>query len=80
MLTFDHSDIFVNIYITIIWEDILMTEIFKGDFLDDEKLSIRQWVNDNQPKISQNITIGENEYIIFIVLDEHNRITGFKAI
>lgn len=80
MLTFDHSDIFVNIYITIIWEDILMTEIFKGDFLDDEKLSIRQWVNDNQPKISQNITIGENEYIIFIVLDEHKRITGFKAI
>ena len=42
-----------------------MTEIFKGDFLDDEKLSIRQWVNDNQPKMSQNITIGENEYIIF---------------
>lgn len=80
MLTFDHSDIFVNIYITIIWEDILMTEIFKGDFLDDEKLSIRQWVNDNQPKMSQNITIGENEYIIFIVLDEHKRITGFKAI
>lgn len=65
MLTFDHSDIFVNIYITIIWEDILMTEIFKGDFLDDEKLSIRQWVNDNQPKCPRILQL-EKMNILFL--------------